>query len=100
MLESTTSPTLKNKMNATQQPVTALPVGNAADCTNQGAYDEAKREYRLRCKMYPKWVREMRISPTEARQQLDAQARIVELLGGMPDVTATSDKPLDKDVPF
>jgi len=78
-----------------------LPQGNADAVNNQAAYDEACRELRLRGMMYPKWVRELRLSRTDARRQLDAQARIVELLGGLPDVTVNVENPVDSDeVPF
>lgn len=78
-----------------------MPVGNPDAVNNQAAYDEACREMRLRERMYPKWVREMRLSRSDARRQLDGQARIVKLLSGLPDVTVNTENSVDtSDVPF
>lgn len=74
--------------------------GNADALNNQAAYDEAQREYELRCRLYPRWVAESKISRTQARTQLDAQARICKLLAGLPDVTANAEKAVDGVAPF
>lgn len=58
----------------------------AIQTTNQAAYDEACRELMVRLRCYEKWVREGKLSRTDASSRLDAQEKIVELLGGLPDV--------------
>lgn len=41
---------------------------------------EAKRELALRKRVYPRWVKDQRMSATEAQYQLEAMAAILETL--------------------
>jgi len=71
-----------------QQPVSGSTdaVGNHESVTDQHAYDEAMRELQVRERLYARWVKEGKISRTDARVRLDSQARICFLLASLPTV--------------
>lgn len=60
------------------------------DTTNQQAFDEAMRELDVRGRCYPKWLKEGKISHSDCTVRFAAQARIVHILSGLPDVTANA----------
>lgn len=72
---------------------------DATMLTAQEAYDEAMRELQVRERCYAKWVKEGKISRTEARQRFNAQATICSLLSELPDVV-TSSGDTTSDTPF
>lgn len=80
---------------AADQPAQATPVQ---------AYDELIRELQVRERCFPKWVREQRISPSDARDRLERIKKACELLFEIPEVKENScKKELDTDsdqVPF
>ena len=55
--------------------------GNPWVPTNQNAYDELMRELSMRERLYPRWVKEGKLSRTDARTRLDAFARAAMMVG-------------------
>lgn len=56
----------------------------------QAAYDEAVRELEVRERCYPKWVKEGRISRTDASARYQAQQDAVAILATHPAVTVNT----------
>lgn len=74
--------------------------GNIENVTNQQAYDELMRELNIRERLYGRWVKEGKLSRTQAREQLDRHSKACALLAGLPDVTANAGNAVDNEVPF
>lgn len=72
--------------------------GNHLGATPQQAYDEAMRELQVRERCFPRWVQDGKLSRTDARARLDAQARICAILAEAEGVL-TAD-PTEKEIPF
>jgi hypothetical protein len=73
---------------------------DATILTAQEAYDEAMRELQVRERCYTKWVKDGKISRTEARQRFNAQATICKILADLPDVVTSSGDTTTDDVPW
>lgn len=56
--------------------------------TNQEMYDEAYRELQVRLRCYEKWVREGKLSRTDATSRLEGQQAIVIALAALDGVEA------------
>ena len=74
--------------------------GNHEGATNQAAYDEAMRELGMRERMFPRWVQEGKISRTDARTRLDAQARLCFLASQCDDVITVQPEVEGNNPPF
>lgn len=61
-------------------------IGKPEHVKPQQAYDEAMRELQVRERCFPRWVKEGRMSGSDARDRLDRQAKICELLAEHPGV--------------
>lgn len=65
----------------------------------QEALDEVKRELSVRQRCFPRWVRDGRVSATDAQDRIDRLATAYDLLEGLVNgllnagVTSTGDKP-------
>ena len=79
-------------MTNNTQPISPAPKpaapkpGDHEASTNQNAYDEAMRELQVRERCFPGWVRDGRISGSDARDRLNRQARICFILASLADV--------------
>ena len=60
--------------------------------TPQEAYDEAVREFLVRERCFPKWVREGKIARSDARDRLARQQAIVQILEQHPEVIIIKDE--------
>ena len=62
-----------NKMNAPQMEVKTM--RSAPE-----ALDELQREYNVRARCFPRWIKECRVSGTDAQDRIDRLATAIELL--------------------
>jgi hypothetical protein len=48
--------------------------------TKQEAMDELNRELNIRCRCFPRWVKDGRVSATDAQDRIDRLATAIEIL--------------------